>query len=274
MHRMVARRQRLAVPLMAAGSVVVGYANSTEVAHVGDCQCNSGTCICARVYSSRGRASWYLAAAANAYRLGDMATAAEYMGSAVAWDDDLSKEGQAMSLLLAEQYDFQNAIRAFKLTLGGKPPRSVDGLNQLAYYRALAGIELDEALADVDRAIELEGPNPLILDTKAWVLHELGRNLEALSFSNEAIKTLEVQLRNWGALDGATDEKSSADTAGAEVQNQDRQSNSGNDAIDDEAIDNEAVDNEAAELTSLWPDPVDVREPHRISQTKAVSGCL
>jgi tetratricopeptide (TPR) repeat protein len=52
-------------------------------------------------------------------------------------------------------------------------------LNQRAYCRALAGVELPLALADIERALELaEHPEAALLDTRGFIQYQLG-NLDA-----------------------------------------------------------------------------------------------
>lgn len=67
-------------------------------------------------------------------------------------------------------------------------------LNNLAYARALGGVELDVALADVERALQAVDPQaqPLTYaayaDTRGYILHLLGRHEEALRDLDEALR--------------------------------------------------------------------------------------
>jgi tetratricopeptide (TPR) repeat protein len=188
---------------------------------------------------------WYLAAAANAYRLKDRLMAEQYLAKAVAWDANLvndadywiaqlsnthntnsdeqldllekairidarcRQQAQFMAERLVQESDFQRAVRALKLAFpDGKPQRAAD-MNELAYIRSLAGIELDQALADIEKALELQSNDPLqalgttseraasrcgMLDTQAWVLHGMRRDLEALPIIREAVEGMDKVL--------------------------------------------------------------------------------
>ncbi len=60
-------------------------------------------------------------------------------------------------------------------------------LNNYAYFLSLEERNLEEALAMAERATELTANNPTYLDTRAWVLHKLGRNDEAKRIMRQAI---------------------------------------------------------------------------------------
>ncbi len=179
------------------------------------------------VFLPREISRWYLAAAHNAFRIKDTVLAEHYLQKAEAWDPNIKQDGdywiaqlpsngaqnadQLLDLIeravmtdsrwklrarqaadiLSENYDFVHAVRALKIAALNQRPSSADELNQLAYMRSLAVIELDEALKDIDLAIELGGPSPSYLDTKAWVLHGMKRNLEALAEMKNAIEGME-----------------------------------------------------------------------------------
>ncbi len=182
------------------------------------------------VFFPREIARWYLAAAHNAFRKQDSVLGEHYLKRAEAWDPSIVRDGdywiaqvpkadrynvtEKLDMIeravltdsrwrleavraadrLTNEFDFQNAVRALKIASLGERPTNVADLNQLAYTRAQAGIELKEALKDIDRAIARAGPLPSLLDTKAWVLHGLKRNLEAWGFMNEAIKAVELEF--------------------------------------------------------------------------------
>jgi Tfp pilus assembly protein PilF len=64
-------------------------------------------------------------------------------------------------------------------------------LNNHAWYLALQGEQLDRAEACSRRALELSPGNANLLDTRAWVLHRMGRNAEALVAMEEAVRMSE-----------------------------------------------------------------------------------
>lgn len=60
-------------------------------------------------------------------------------------------------------------------------------LNNYAYFLSLEERDLERALTMAERAISLTENNPTYLDTKAWILHKLGRNDEAKRAMRQAI---------------------------------------------------------------------------------------
>lgn len=186
------------------------------------------------VFVPREVSRWYLAAAQNAFRKKDSVLAEHYLKRAEAWDPTVIRDAdywiaqlpqaniqnvdqfldliehavmtdsrwrlQAFeaSKMLSEEYDFQHAVRALKIASLGQRPTAPLMLNQLAYMRAQAGIELEDALKDIELAIKIDGPLPSYLDTKAWVLYGLKRNLEALGFVNKAIEGQEELYKKKG----------------------------------------------------------------------------
>jgi hypothetical protein len=59
----------------------------------------------------------------------------------------------------------------------------------MAYMRALAGKDLEQALIEIDTAIKT-AENESFLDTKGWVLHRMGRNEEALVVMDKSLAKL------------------------------------------------------------------------------------
>lgn len=173
-------------------------------------------------------ARWYVAGAENCLEKQQLAEANVWLDKATSWDNEianspeyvgaqvrrLSRQGnivEALDLLtqnleeepanyyrslaqsLSEYFlfagDFANALSAYKI--GAKDLDNRETLNRLAYYRALANTELDEALLDIDRAIAM-GTDPALEDTKAWVLYHLNRPEEAREVMESAFtKTYE-----------------------------------------------------------------------------------
>jgi len=61
--------------------------------------------------------------------------------------------------------------------------------NAIAYFRALTDQDLDLALMEVDAAIVANSRfDSQFLDTKAWILHRMGRDDRAIVFAEEAIR--------------------------------------------------------------------------------------
>jgi hypothetical protein len=105
-----------------------------------------------------------------------------------------------ISQLLAKRKQFEAAAKLLALNLPADEDRTPLQLNQLAYMRSLAGIELDEALLDINRALA-KVKNESLLDTKAWVLNGLGRHEDALQFIETAISTIKGKLRANSSLE-------------------------------------------------------------------------
>ena len=66
-------------------------------------------------------------------------------------------------------------------------PDNAGVLNNYAYFLSLEERDLEQALTMAEKAISLTENNPTYLDTKAWVLHKLGRNEEAKRIMRQAI---------------------------------------------------------------------------------------
>ena len=105
-----------------------------------------------------------------------------------------------ISQLLAKRKQFEAAAKLLALNLPADDDRTPLQLNQLAYMRSLAGIQLDEALQDINRALA-KIKNESLLDTKAWVLNGLGRHDDALEFIETAIGTIKGKLRANASLE-------------------------------------------------------------------------
>ena len=69
-------------------------------------------------------------------------------------------------------------------------PDNALAYNNRAYNLALAGKQLERALEDVDKALELHGPDEAFLDTRGYLLYLLDRPLEALADLDSAIELL------------------------------------------------------------------------------------
>lgn len=86
--------------------------------------------------------------------------------------------------------------------IGDDDPES---LNHRAYFRALAGRDLDPALDDIERAVAASGPSPEFLDTRGFILHLLGRHHQAIDDLNVAIATAQTDRRRLLTLAGHVD---------------------------------------------------------------------
>ncbi|HEY2838110.1 MAG TPA: hypothetical protein VGJ26_03105 [Pirellulales bacterium] len=82
-------------------------------------------------------------------------------------------------------------------------------LNSRAYFRALAGTELDEALEDVERALDREHDNAAYLDTRAYILFLKGDHGKALIDMNRALMLTERRRFSPGRMAMARDPETS-----------------------------------------------------------------
>jgi tetratricopeptide (TPR) repeat protein len=100
-----------------------------------------------------------------------------------------SEAAFAISSLLSKRKKFDDAARILSENLPSLEQRTAVQNNQMAYMRALAGKNLDEALVEIDTAIKT-AENESFLDTKGWVLHRMGRNEEALIVMDKSLAKL------------------------------------------------------------------------------------
>ena len=86
-------------------------------------------------------------------------------------------------------YDDQNTKKAFAAYEKALDynPENASALNNYAYFLALAGERLDEALSMAQLAITLHENNANYIDTYAWILHLMGRNEEAKRYMLQAL---------------------------------------------------------------------------------------
>ncbi|MCZ7557709.1 MAG: tetratricopeptide repeat protein [Bacteroidia bacterium] len=82
---------------------------------------------------------------------------------------------------------YERSVHAYQLEGSVKDDTYYLLLNNWAYSLAKRGLQLERALAMSEEACEQEPDNSSYLDTRAWVLHRLGRNAEALSFAEDAV---------------------------------------------------------------------------------------
>lgn len=126
----------------------------------------------------------------NPSRDDSTASLIQELRDAIAENSQNRLAGNWLVELLSEQGRFSEALECVKLTLGDDGPQDAIEQNQLAYYRALANTELEEALKDIDSALRDLPDEPSFLDTKAWILYRLKRFDEALGAINQSISQL------------------------------------------------------------------------------------
>lgn len=88
---------------------------------------------------------------------------------------------------LADSRLFKEAVAVLEAGAIPELENSPQHLNNLAYFRALAGIDLDQALLDINRGLERNPNSPGMRDTRGWVLFKMGNPLSALEDANFAV---------------------------------------------------------------------------------------
>ena len=145
-----------------------------------------------------------------------------------------SEAAFAISSLLSNRKKFDDAARILNVNLPPLEERTAVQNNQMAYMRALAGKDLEQALIEIDTAIKT-AENESFLDTKGWVLHRMGRNEEALVVMDKSLAKLTEawsanpklerclvrieELQAQPAAEPATAEPAAAESANAESAN-------------------------------------------------------
>ena len=109
-----------------------------------------------------------------------------------------------LAYLLEIREDFTSTLEAYKIYIGEKYDRTVYNLNALAYHRALANVELDQALIDIDEALGYQPDASDLRDTRAWIYFQLGRYEEAFVDADLSVKTYETPSM-WRWLESALD---------------------------------------------------------------------
>lgn len=92
--------------------------------------------------------------------------------------------------LMAECYNRLDDARCYEYyeKMLKLEPNSLQAMNSYAYRLALDKKDLDKAEQMSRKTIEAEPDNHYYLDTYAWILHQMGRNREALKYMEKAIK--------------------------------------------------------------------------------------
>ncbi|MDX1948058.1 MAG: hypothetical protein SFU86_21850 [Pirellulaceae bacterium] len=74
--------------------------------------------------------------------------------------------------------------------ISGRPTRP-EALNALAYARAVGNLDLEAGLAQANEALQFEPNSAMILDTRGFLLHRLGKEKEALADLETAVSDFE-----------------------------------------------------------------------------------
>ncbi len=107
-------------------------------------------------------------------------------------------EGETMSLMAECHYrlaEYEQAWNYFEKCLQ-LDSKDYYNMNNYAYYLAQQQERLDYAESLSRKTIEHEPDNDTFLDTYAWVLHQLGRDCEALEYIKKAVKIEQNKPQN------------------------------------------------------------------------------
>jgi len=149
----------------------------------------------------RGEERWADAAATFGQLVQADTTKTDYLFD---WASSLERAGR-----------FDEAAAAFRRLLQYHP-NDAAALNYLGYMYAERGVNLDEALRLITRALALDTGNGAYLDSMGWVLYRLGRYQEAKRYLQEAVRrdqTSAIILEHLGDAHRALDENDQARTS-------------------------------------------------------------
>ena len=114
-----------------------------------------------------------------------------------------------------EKGSYKEAFRHYKRALSFNSDNALV-LNNYAYFLSLRNEDLEKALRMAERAVELQPNNASYVDTKAWVLHTMGRNEEAKQVMRQALSLSSMQdaslLMHYGDILWSLGEKFMAET--------------------------------------------------------------
>lgn len=103
--------------------------------------------------------------------------------------DQKADAATQVAQLMLERKMYSNAVAIMQEFFPSLKKRNSLQNNLIAYTRSLANQDLDRALEEIDAALQ-EGKNESFLDTKAWILHRMGRNDEALVAIDRSVEML------------------------------------------------------------------------------------
>jgi tetratricopeptide (TPR) repeat protein len=93
-----------------------------------------------------------------------------------------------LAVLRTLQGNYPEAEAIYRRSLGANRD-NVEALNNLAWQLALRANKPEEALKLIDRALDIAGPNPTLLDTRAVVLMQLNQGDKAVAALREAVSS-------------------------------------------------------------------------------------
>ena len=131
--------------------------------------------------------------------------------------DDVTKSSIIGNIgdMYHEKGSYKEVFRHYKRALSFNSDNALV-LNNYAYFLSLRNEDLEKALRMAERAVELQPNNASYVDTKAWVLHTMGRNEEAKQVMRQALSLSSMQdaslLMHYGDILWSLGEKFMAET--------------------------------------------------------------
>ena len=116
-----------------------------------------------------------------------------------------TQAGLRASRYFASGQDYLRALQSLQIATPPDARSSPAFLNQIAYMKAMAGVDLDTALMEIDMALQLL-PDASLLDTKAWVLYRAQKYEEAAPVAARAVEEFEKAARENGVYVGEGDD--------------------------------------------------------------------
>lgn len=144
--------------------------------------------------SDAEKAKVHLALSIIQRRQSNWAEALREFDEAARLNPELGRGGERLELLLLanRRDEAQDELDKAKQQLGKTWWRTHANINNtVAYFGALLGDDLEEALASAEKAVAYEASNPAYLDTRAYVLYALKRHEQALPDANRATELME-----------------------------------------------------------------------------------
>jgi tetratricopeptide (TPR) repeat protein len=127
----------------------------------------------------------------------DDSSSTQVVREALAYDSDRLKW---LPYIAARQYTklqkFKPALEMLELWYSHRPATTAVELNELAYSRSLAGVELEKGVKEIDKALAIIPKEPALLDTRAWLYYQLGRYEEALEDASLAVDLADSEYEN------------------------------------------------------------------------------
>jgi outer membrane PBP1 activator LpoA protein len=98
-----------------------------------------------------------------------------------------AQAGLRASRYFASGQDYLRALKALQVSAPPDARSSPTFLNQIAYMKAMAGVDLETALMEIDTALQFL-PDASLLDTKAWVLFQSQKYEDAARVADKAVE--------------------------------------------------------------------------------------